>query len=127
MHKASVDLEGGTKPFGVLCKQSKDRIRCFTDGCDGVIKLALELQFDSGIEISRKELLKLPDEPKKAAHAPAQPAEQRKKANKQKPAQKAPAASAGVLPSMWASKFCRLNMHSKIGTNANLTRLRLLI
>ena len=85
----------------MLCDQSKDRIKCFTDGCGGVIKLALELQFDSGIEISRKELLKLPDEPKKAAPAAGQPAEPRRKANKQKPAQKpAAAANAGLLRSM---------------------------
>lgn len=97
MHEAVVGLEESAEPFVVLCDQSKDRIKCFTDGCGGVIKLALELQFDSGIEISRKELLKLPDEPKKAA---AQPAEPKKKAKKQKPAQKAQPANAGMLCSM---------------------------
>ena len=75
--------------------QNKDGVRCFTDGCTGNIKLALELQCDMGTEISRRELLRLPDEPKRAAHPP--PQAEPKKARKQKGAQKAPAADAGML------------------------------
>lgn len=77
--------------------QSKDGVRCFTDGCTGAVKLALELQLEWGTEVSRRELLRLPDEPKRAAVPAAPPIAEPKKGRRQRGAQKTPAADAGVL------------------------------
>ena len=93
-HEILNSREGDTSVLLHFHMQSKDGVRCFTDGCTGAVKLALELQIDMGTEIFRRELLRLPEEPKRAA--PAAPQAEPKKARKQKGAHKAPAADAGA-------------------------------
>ena len=49
--------------------QSKEGVRCFTDGCPGQVKLALELEAEAGVETHRRELLRLPDQARKPRNA----------------------------------------------------------
>ena len=64
---------------------------CFTDGCTGQVKLAQELEEEAGIDTLRRELLRLPDQAKKAdrPQPPQEPPEQRHR-RKKGPVQRAP-------------------------------------
>lgn len=70
--------------------QSKEGVQCFTDGCTGQVKLAQELEEEAGIDTHRRELLRLPDQAKKAERAPPPPQEQpeQRRGRKKGPAQR---------------------------------------
>ncbi len=80
------------------CVQSKEGVQCFTDGCTGQVKLAQELEEEAGIDTHRRELLRLPDQAKKAERAPP-PQEQpeQRRGRKKGPVQRA--AEPGQTPS----------------------------
>ena len=64
---------------------------CFTDGCTGQVKLAQELEEEAGIDTLRRELLRLPDQAKRAERPqpPQEPPEPRQR-RKKGPIQRAP-------------------------------------
>lgn len=90
-------LSLGTIKSWWCCVQSKEGVRCFTDGCGGQLKLALELEVEAGIETHRRELLRLADQPKKPERPQQQQQEPelRRVRRRGPPAQKAPEPGGG--------------------------------
>ena len=77
--------------------QSKEGVQCFTDGCGGQVKLAQELEEEAGVDTHKRELLRLPDLPRKPERA-QQPQEQPepRRARKKGPVQRAPEPGKGL-------------------------------
>lgn len=71
--------------------QSKEGVQCFTDGCTGQVKLAQELEEEAGIDTHRRELLRLPDQAKKAERPPpVQEQPEQRRGRKKGPIQRVP-------------------------------------
>ena len=74
-----------------MAVQNKDGLQCFTDGCTGRIKLAMELEAEAGINTHRRELLRLPEQARKLPERPQQQeGPEQRRARKRGPVQKVP-------------------------------------
>jgi hypothetical protein len=97
--------EGGDAYYGAV--QKKDGLQCFTDGCTGCIKLAMELESEAGIDTHRRELLRLPEQARKPAERlQQQEVPEQRRGRRRCHAQKSPEPGAHLT---WCHKTCHMS------------------